>query len=286
MKRKKHRDERLSIEKQYSKPGGVMIMHTGKSEIFEIPEKAFRAETEGRIKASKDDGAIAKCPHCKTKWVWSDDNWFTAIKLHGGHCQCPDNWKCTICNGKILNPADFVEYEKNGAHVECVAEELTGTKHFPPCEKEEFHRWTPTKSTVYCVRCGETRSNFPSEDRKMSIDTSIADENTWNLLQEQAMDGPSLCPVSGWNAEMCGCLYGVHEKVIAMEQELERLKTRLENAESVVFKYAQETNWFSSQRFTDLDDPEKRLYQDVWNFDSEDGFELAQTYLKVYGVSS
>lgn len=124
MKRKKYRDERLSIEKQYSKPGGVMIMHTGKSEIFKIPEKAFRAETEGRINVSKDDGAIAVCPHCKTKWVWSDDNWFTAIKLHGGHCQCPDNWKCTICNGKIFSPADFAEYEKNGAHAECSRKEM------------------------------------------------------------------------------------------------------------------------------------------------------------------
>lgn len=117
----------------------------------------------------------------------------------------------------------------------------------------------------------------------MSIDTSIEDEKSWNLLQEQAMDKPSLCPVSGWNAEMCGCLYGVHEKVLAMEQELENLNTRLEDADAVIFRYAQESNWFSNQSFSDLDDPEKRLYQDVWNFDSEDGFEFAQTYLKTYG---
>ncbi len=133
--------------------------------VYEPSLKAFRAETEGRINVSKDDGFVAKCPHCKTKWVWSDDNWFTAIKLHGRHCQCPDNWKCVLCNKPITTPADFTEWQFNGAHPDCAVKELTSTEHVPPCEKEEFHRWTATKSTVYCVRCGEVRADFPSEDR-------------------------------------------------------------------------------------------------------------------------
>jgi hypothetical protein len=96
-------------------------------------------ETFNRLmEQEREDGVVAVCPHCKTKWVWSDDNWFTAIKLHGRHCECPDNWKCTICNKPILTSADFAEYEKNGCHVDCGERELYGLDHFPPEQREEI----------------------------------------------------------------------------------------------------------------------------------------------------
>jgi hypothetical protein len=106
------------------------------------------------------DQESAICPHCQTHWTYRDGKWNAAIKRHGRYCQCPDNWKCTICKALILNPTDFAEYEKNGTHVACMEKELTGTEHFPPCE-EWSHGWTNTETGVECSRCGVRRGNCP-----------------------------------------------------------------------------------------------------------------------------
>ena len=113
-------------------------------------QKELRGET------IPDDRQPAICPHCQTRWTYRDGKWNAVIKRHGRHCQCPDNWKCTICKALILNPADFAEYEKNGTHVACMEKELTGTEHFPPCE-EWSHGWTNTETGVECSRCGVRR---------------------------------------------------------------------------------------------------------------------------------
>jgi len=117
-------------------------------------QKELRGET------IPDDRQPAICPHCQTHWTYRDGKWNAAIKRHGRYCQCPDNWKCTICKALILNPADFAEYEKNGTHVACMEKELTGTEHFPPCE-EWSHGWTNTETGVECSRCGVRRGNCP-----------------------------------------------------------------------------------------------------------------------------
>lgn len=93
-----------------------------------------------------------------------------------------------------------------------------------------------------------------------------------------------LCPISGWNAEMCGCREGTHEYVQRVEGEIKKLSTRLEDAEGVIIRYANTTNWTHSTSFTDLDDPEKKLWQDLWNIDFEDGYERAKTYCDAYGL--
>lgn len=92
----------------------------------------------------------------------------------------------------------------------------------------------------------------------------------------------SQCPISGWNKDICGCREGTHEYVERIENEIKRLSERLEDAESVVARYAMKAHWASSQSFTDSDDPEKKLWQDLWNIDSEHGFERAQTYCTAY----
>lgn len=76
----------------------------------------------------------AICPHCKTRWTWSDDEWFAVIKRHGTGCQCPDNWICTLCNRRCLEPKDVDEYLKKGAHVDCAERELHQELRFPKCE--------------------------------------------------------------------------------------------------------------------------------------------------------
>lgn len=116
-------------------------------------QKALRSE-------NTNPPRVAVCPHCQTRWTWQEDNWFAVIKRHGNHCSCPDNWKCTICKALILNPMDFAEYTKNGAHVACAEKELTGIEHFPPCE-EWSHGWTNTETGVECARCGVRRGTCP-----------------------------------------------------------------------------------------------------------------------------
>ncbi len=84
-------------------------------------QRAFaKRQKELRGETIPDDRQPAICPHCQTRWTYRDGKWNAAIKRHGRHCQCPDNWKCTICKALILNPADFAEYEKNGTHVACM----------------------------------------------------------------------------------------------------------------------------------------------------------------------
>lgn len=149
--------------------------------VFTERQKALRSE-------NANPPRVAICPHCQTRWTWQEDNWFAVIKRHGNHCSCPDNWKCTICKALILNPMDFAEYTKNGAHVACAEKELTGIEHFPPqltqAEKEELqteerwgpppeddsyepiceewsHGWTNTETGVECARCGVRRGTCP-----------------------------------------------------------------------------------------------------------------------------
>lgn len=91
-----------------------------------------------------------------------------------------------------------------------------------------------------------------------------------------------LCPISGWNADECGCRDGTHEYIQRIESEIKRLSDRVEDADSVIARYANPTNWTHNSSFTDLDDPEKRLWKDLWNVDSEDGFERAKTYCNAH----
>jgi hypothetical protein len=103
----------------------------------------------------KAEPPVAICPHCQTRWTWCDDNWFAVIKRLGGHCQCPDNWKCTLCNKPIQNPVDFAEYEKNGAHVKCAEQELTGHTQADPLIATEAE--ARAEDEIECELCGHTQ---------------------------------------------------------------------------------------------------------------------------------
>lgn len=105
-------------------------------------------------------------------------------------------------------------------------------------------------------------------------------------MNDEQLKDQRLCPLTGWNEDGCGCLIGTHEKVRALESEIARLSFRIEDAESVIIRYAAKSNWTHSASFTDLDDPEKKLWQDLWNIDSEDGFERARTYCDVYHLEA
>lgn len=109
---------------------------------------------------------IARCPHCNTTYTWRDEKWYSPVRIQQ-HCGCPRNWTCAVCNKAVLTPADFAEYEKNGAHVECAREEMYGTKHFPPpltqAEKEELEteeRWGLPPS-ARCKVCGAVCDIYP-----------------------------------------------------------------------------------------------------------------------------
>ncbi len=56
----------------------------------------------------------------------------------------------------------------------------------------------------------------------------------------------------------------------------------LTDARDVILRYANTTHWTSNASFTDFDDPEKKLWQDLWVIDDEDGFDRAKTYCDAY----
>ena len=102
------------------------------------------------------------CPHCKTRWTWSEDNWFAVIKRHGSGCRCPDNWICTLCSKRCVEPTDVTQYLKNGAHVDCADKELHGELRFPKCECGCTRgRHAGPNAEEYCLRskcsCDEYR---------------------------------------------------------------------------------------------------------------------------------
>jgi len=105
------------------------------------------------------DAVTSICPHCKTRWVWKGENWSAAIKRIGNACACPRNWRCAVCSKPITNPIDFLEYEKNGAHVECTRQELYGKYILPTCEScgDELTVHDPQPLTdghpLLCMKC-------------------------------------------------------------------------------------------------------------------------------------
>lgn len=150
-------------------------------------DAALLEEFRNAVGLGEVTDSTARCPHCDTTYTYRDEKWYSPIRKQQ-HCGCPQNWTCTICSKLIQSPADFAEYEKNGAHVACAEKELTGIEHFPPqltqAEKEELqteerwgpppeddsyepiceewsHGWTNTETGVECARCGVRRGTCP-----------------------------------------------------------------------------------------------------------------------------
>lgn len=124
------------------------------------------------------------CPHCKTRWTWSEDNWFAVIKRHGSGCRCPDNWICTLCSKRCVEPTDVTQYLKNGAHVDCADKELHGELRFPKCECGCTRgRHAGPNAEEYCLRskcsCDEYRPVTTASPATAWAEWELANRGDW-----------------------------------------------------------------------------------------------------------